>query len=81
MKNAKLFALIGIAEALDDFLDRFCARYGMVKANSSRSYNRLTKHPLFDYDDKAVRSILTPLVETDLRLYHEIIQWHDNRGG
>ena len=74
INNTKLFALIGTAETLDDFIDRFCARYGVIKASQPRSYNRLARHKLFDYDDKAVQSILTPLVETDMQLRDIIAQ-------
>ena len=74
MRNIELFALIGTAEKLDDFIERFCARYGMVKANQPRSFNRLARHKLFDYDDNTVQSILTPLVETDMQLRDIVAQ-------
>ncbi|MDJ0958541.1 MAG: hypothetical protein QNI91_16865, partial [Arenicellales bacterium] len=75
--NIKSFALVGTAEELDGFIKRFCNRYGMVKANQPRSFNRLSRHRLFDYDDKAVQSILTPLVETDMQLRDVVAQLDD----
>ena len=73
--NIKLFSVIGAAEKLEDFFDRFCARYGMVKVSQPRAFNRLPRYQLFDYDDKAVQSILTPLVETDLQLREMVAQF------
>ena len=77
MANIKLFALIGAAEKLDDFFDCFCARYGMVKANKPRAFNRLSRYQLFDYDDKTVQSILTPLVEIDMQLRDTVARLED----
>ena len=81
MENIKLFVLIGAAEKLDGFIERFCARYSMVKANQLRSFNRLPRFKLFDYDNKVVQSILTPLVETDIRLREVVLQLGDKRAG
>lgn len=70
-ENVGMFKLIGTTERCDELLDRFCDRYGMGRVSRARSFNRSALQ-LFDCDDKAVRSILTPFVESDLSLYQYV---------
>lgn len=72
LTNAKQFALIGTVEQFEDFARQFCRRYGIAGTTPPRAFNRLPRLQLFNYENESVRSILLPLVHSDIELYRAV---------
>lgn len=75
LENTNAFTSIGLTERYEHFSRRFCEDIGAEYQAQKTALNRSRVKPLFDYRHQAIRSVLHPLIETDLRLYE-----HVNRG-
>ncbi|OGP57951.1 MAG: hypothetical protein A2V65_10975 [Deltaproteobacteria bacterium RBG_13_49_15] len=67
-KNLGRFKIIGLTEKFDQFIDTVCSVYRIEKIKPT-VFNRSSGRNLFSYDNPEIRSILNPLVESDLLLY------------
>ncbi|THB76524.1 MAG: hypothetical protein D6B25_09650 [Desulfobulbaceae bacterium] len=67
--NIKKFSLVGITEAYDQFLDRFCRLVRLPSQQQSIRSNRADSYRLFDSQDEQVRSAFTSLIRYDQNLY------------
>ena len=67
--NSRRFALIGLTEDYERFVNDYIEMNGLSGATVGEKMNISTTEPLFDLGDESVRQILLPLVRVDLELY------------
>lgn len=67
-KNLGRFKIVGTTEKYDQFVDKVCEVYHIEKIKPA-AFNKSPGQKLFLFDNPEIRSILNPLVESDLLLY------------
>ncbi len=68
-ENISQFQSIGLTEAYDSFKEQFCQIIGVEAVEQKLQSNKSAYYRLFDLADQAIRAVLLPLVQYDLKLY------------
>lgn len=67
--NMDHFSLVGLTEAYDQFLGRFCSLVGLPFQQQSSKSNRADSYRLFDPENDQIRTAFASLITYDQRLY------------